>query len=209
MSNGHIPPRPLPAPAPSPCTACGKAPARVAFIESDREVEIPSCNCAKPEADTLGLILAELQALRELSWGVAELKTGFAELQPGEGVVPSYDPFKPAGIDELGQPCKPSFTPLDSKVLNAVAAAAGISLDRSVGFSLQFREPALVVAVVEYHVSAEAFAAAIGAISALPKEQQPEPIGMDELGFPIFAEAPSPAEARQPAPPPAGSAPAR
>lgn len=67
---------------------------------------------------------------------------------------------------------KPSFTPLDSKVLNAVAAAAGISLDRSVGFSLQFREPGLVVAVVEYHVPADAFAAAVGAISSLPEAKQ-------------------------------------
>lgn len=67
------------------------------------------------------------------------------------------------------QPEKPCFTPLDSKVLNAVAAAAGISLDRSVGFSLQFREPALVVAVVEYHVSTEAFAAAVDSIRAIPE----------------------------------------
>ena len=64
---------------------------------------------------------------------------------------------------------KPCFTPLDSKVLNAVAAAAGISLERSVGFSLQFREPAVVVAVVEYHVSAEAFAAAVDSIRAIPE----------------------------------------
>lgn len=67
---------------------------------------------------------------------------------------------------------KPCFTPLDSKVLNAVAAAAGISLERSVGFSLQFREPGLVVAVVEYHVPADAFAAAVGAISSLPEAKQ-------------------------------------
>lgn len=69
----------------------------------------------------------------------------------------------------VGQPEKPCFTPLDSKVLNAVAAAAGISLNRSLGFSLQFREPALVVAVVEYHVSTEAFAAAVDSIRAIPE----------------------------------------
>lgn len=62
---------------------------------------------------------------------------------------------------------EPWFSPLDRKVVRAVAKAAGISLDRCLGFSLQFREPALVVAVAEYHVPAAAFAAAVTAIGAL------------------------------------------
>ncbi len=123
-------------------------------------------------ADTNALILEELRMLRELVTALSGLAvalvTGNAP-KDGLAVIHEGEAIWPRGIDEVGQPLKPSFTPLDSKVLNAVAAAAGISLDRSVGFSLQFREPALVVAVVEYHVSTEAFAAAVDSIRAIPE----------------------------------------
>lgn len=130
------------------------------------------CRCDGSEPTNVEL-MAELKAIRAANEGLAQM---FAAAFGSSGkskdtlaVIHEGEAIWPRGIDEVGQPLKPSFTPLDSKVLNAVAAAAGISLNRSLGFSLQFREPALVVAVVEYHVSTEAFAAAVDSIRAIPE----------------------------------------
>lgn len=151
------------------CPNCGKGLAHGVFIDSDRAIELP-CSC-EPAPDALTLILLEMRAIRALLEGRSGQyipKDMLDTIHEGEAIWPRIWP-EPVGVDAVGRPEKPCFTPLDSKVLNAVAAAAGISLNRSLGFSLQFREPALVVAVVEYHVSTEAFAAAVDSIRAIPE----------------------------------------
>lgn len=96
------------------CPNCGKGLAHVAFIESDRAIELP-CSC-EPAPDALTLILAEMKAIRAALTPV-DLVTGFADVHRGEAVYPAagetvdivkaWAPVElrtPASVDELGFP---------------------------------------------------------------------------------------------------------
>lgn len=65
------------------------------------------------------------------------------------------------------RPELPCFTPLDTHVVRAIAAATGISLDKSVCFSLEFAEPGMVFAVVKYHIESETMAGIVKAIASI------------------------------------------
>lgn len=83
------------------CPTCGKALACVAFIESDRAVEIP-CNCtAKPEP-TMAELLAELKAIRSEvaairaeTFNLVASAPSFALLKLCEAVMSGGHPFAP------------------------------------------------------------------------------------------------------------------
>ncbi len=65
---------------------------------------------------------------------------------------------------------KPCFTPVGHTFVRTVADAAGLDLSRCVDFALEFPEPALVVAVVKYHIPPDDFARVVEAIGAIPKK---------------------------------------
>lgn len=72
------------------CPNCGKGLAHVAFIDSDRAIELP-CSC-EPAPDALTLILLELKAIRALLEGRSGQyipKDMLATVHEGNAVVPT------------------------------------------------------------------------------------------------------------------------